>query len=271
MGTEIETFTFTPDDGTLPVEVRATIDVDGNPLLVATDVARYFGHSDATHLTRLLDPDEKGLHNVETPGGTQSLSVITEAGLYRLVMLSRSPQAKAFQRWAAHEVFPTIRKHGMYATSSTVEAMLADPDTMITVLTQLKAERVKRQALEAQAAIDAPKIDEWEAFLATDGDMAIAETAKALSSHPCIDLGPEQMVNWMLAHGILFRGHDNRLRPYQPHIKSGYLRTKPQSYENPRTGERVLDGVPQVRVTATGFSWMARRLLDEAALEAVAA
>lgn len=65
--------------------------------------------------TRNLGEDEKGVSIVDTLGGPQEMATITEPGLYKLIMRSRKPAAKAFTRWVTHEVLPQIRKTGSYA------------------------------------------------------------------------------------------------------------------------------------------------------------
>ena len=74
----------------------------------------------------------------------QSMTVINEPGLYKLAFKSRKPEAKKFARWVTHEVLPSIRKTGMYATPQTVDQIIADPDSFIKILQELKAERAKR-------------------------------------------------------------------------------------------------------------------------------
>lgn len=80
--------------------------------------------------------------------GQSKTTIINESGLYSLVLSSKLPTAKKFKRWVTGEVIPSIRKHGMYATQSTVEQMLADPDTAIRLLSEIKAEREQRKALQ---------------------------------------------------------------------------------------------------------------------------
>lgn len=83
------------------------------PWFVATDIAKILGYSDATHLTRnIIDPRDKGLQKVETPGGIQSLTVINESGLYAAIFSSRLPAAIEFKHWVTSEVLPTMRKIG---------------------------------------------------------------------------------------------------------------------------------------------------------------
>lgn len=92
--------------------VRVVTDEHGEPWFVASDVSRILGYGDATHMTRRLDEDEKGLRSVETPGGIQRMAVITEPGLYVAILGSQVEGARAFKRWVTHELLPEVRRTG---------------------------------------------------------------------------------------------------------------------------------------------------------------
>lgn len=115
--------------------------IDGEPWFVAKDVTQILGLGNPRTSLALLDEDEKGIHILDTPGGKQRATIISEAGLYSLILRSRKPEAKAFKRWVMHEVLPAIRKHGGYLTPAKLEEALSDPDTLIMLATNLKAER----------------------------------------------------------------------------------------------------------------------------------
>lgn len=95
--------------------VRTHTDADGQVWFVATDIARILGYKDASHALRGLEEDEKGLHIVETLGGKQTLTIVSEAGLYTLLVRARVEAAKPFRRWVTHEVLPSIRRTGSYS------------------------------------------------------------------------------------------------------------------------------------------------------------
>jgi len=95
--------------------VRVVMDDQGEPWWVAKDVAMVLEYPAAKDAVRLLDEDEKGAHKLPTPGGEQNMIVITESGLYTLIIRSNKPEAKTFRRWITHEVLPSIRKTGAYA------------------------------------------------------------------------------------------------------------------------------------------------------------
>lgn len=88
----------------------------GEPWFVAKDVCDCL-ELDLASGARGLDDDEKGLHTMQTPGGAQEMSIISEAGLYSLILRSRKHEAKAFKRWVTHDILPSIRKTGGYGMS----------------------------------------------------------------------------------------------------------------------------------------------------------
>jgi len=89
-----------------------------NPAWVASDVCAVLDLSNVSEALSDFEDYQKGISNVDTPGGVQKMLTVTEAGLYALVFKSRKDNAKRFQKWVIAEVLPAIRKHGYYAQSS---------------------------------------------------------------------------------------------------------------------------------------------------------
>lgn len=96
-------------------EIRIVPDENGDPLFIASDVCRALGLDNVSRALSRLDDDEKGITSSDTPGGQQKMSVVTESGLYNLIIRSDKPHAKKFKRWITHEVLPALRKTGVYA------------------------------------------------------------------------------------------------------------------------------------------------------------
>lgn len=136
-------------------EVR-TIQQDGEPWFVLTDVCKVLEISNSRNIAARLDDDEKGVTLVDTLGGTQNMTIINESGLYSVILRSDKPQAKPFRKWVTSEVLPAIRKHGMYAT----DELLANPDIAIAAFTALKEERERRKTLETTIAVQTQQIQE---------------------------------------------------------------------------------------------------------------
>lgn len=119
---------------------------DGEPWFVATDVCRALDISNTSDAIARLDDDEKGVVLTDTLGGKQSVSIISEAGLYTLVLSSRKPEAKKFKRWITHEVVPSIRKTGSYSIgqSNSIESSQYTPATNAATDVRLMVEELQR-------------------------------------------------------------------------------------------------------------------------------
>lgn len=92
------------------------LDEKNEPWFVAKEVADFLDIKNSRRAITSLDDDEKGVHTVNTPDGMQTVTIISESGLFELVGKSRKPEAKAFRKWVNKEVLPTIRKTGAYMT-----------------------------------------------------------------------------------------------------------------------------------------------------------
>lgn len=202
------------------------VDVNGEPWFVARDVCECLELGNPRTSIALLDEDEKGVHTMDTPGGAQEMSIVSEAGLYSLILRSRKPEAKAFKRWITHEVLPAIRKHGGYLTPAKLEEALTDPDTIIRLATNLKAEREKRQALEAQAAADRPKVVFAESIEVAKTSILVGEMAKLIKQATGCDMGQNRFFEWLRANGYLHKGGSARNMPTQRCIDAGWMEIK---------------------------------------------
>ena len=95
--------------------VRA-VERHGVPWFVGKDVCHCLGLKNTNDALGGLDNDEKGVATTDplAPGGEQTVIVISEPGVYRLVFRSRKPEAERFKRWLAHEVLPKLRRDGAF-------------------------------------------------------------------------------------------------------------------------------------------------------------
>ncbi len=92
-----------------------TMTIDGEPWFVAKDVCDVLGVANPTQAIEQLDDDEKAIQNIGYSGpGNPNVNIISESGLYTLIIRSNKPQAKPFRKWVTAEVMPAIRKTGCY-------------------------------------------------------------------------------------------------------------------------------------------------------------
>lgn len=115
-----------PDFGDIRV-----IEIDNEPWLVGKDAAIALGYSNPRDALSKHVPDKfKRVSQIATPSGAQNMTLINEAGLYKLIMRSKLPNAEKFSDWCCGEVLPSIRKHGAYV----LPQASTNPHAMITLL-----------------------------------------------------------------------------------------------------------------------------------------
>jgi prophage antirepressor-like protein len=91
-----------------------TMVIENEPWFVVKDVCDILGIKNSRDtLAKELDDDEKGVDTIYTLGGEQSVTIVNEPGLYRLIFQSRKPEARQFKRWVFHDVLPAIRKKSL--------------------------------------------------------------------------------------------------------------------------------------------------------------
>ena len=173
MSNQIKSFDFEGE------QVRA-ISIEDEPWFVGRDVAEILGYSKARNAiaTHVDDEDKKDAPIQGTLGGTQNMTVINESGLYSLIMSSKLPTSKKFKHWVTSEVLPSIRKHGAYMTNQKIEEILSDPDTIIKLATDLKAEREGRLIAEQRVNELTPKASYYDLVLKNESLVTITQIAK---------------------------------------------------------------------------------------------
>lgn len=206
---DMQTFTYNSN------EVR-TVEMNGEPWFVLKDVCEVLGISHITDTAKRMDEDEVGQTEVtDSMGRKQSTYVINESGLYNVILRSDKPEAKPFRKWVTSEVLPSIRKHGAYMTSETLQAAILNPDTMIQLCQQLKAEQDKNAALTAansQLTVDKqimqPKADYFDELVDRNLLTSFRETAKQL------EIKEKVLIQFLLEKKYIYRDKKGKLMPY---------------------------------------------------------
>ena len=210
-------------------EIRV-VEKDGEPWFVAVDVCDILGLSNPTIAVSRLDKDERAKFNLGRQGDS---TIVNEPGLYTLILGSRKPEAKAFKRWITHDIIPSIRKYGAYMTPEKLEEAICNPDTIIEICMQLKLEQERRKQVEAENRQIKPKADYFDNLVEIGPNTNLRDTAKEFCCPPSC------LVNWLLAHGYLYRDSKARLKPYQSAMKKGLFVLKEYCVNN-HVGLQVL-------------------------------
>lgn len=260
MNTEIQPFEFENN------QVRALADGD-EVMFVASDIAKTLGYGTAKDMARNLDRDEKGTHQVPTPrGGVQNMTVITEAGLYRAILNrelgyldgEQKEFVRRFQRWVTHEVLPSIRKHGVYATGTTIDQILADPDFGIRLLTDLKEERAKRIEAENQIKELEPKAKALDDFTNVPDTLLVREAAKLLSNAGT-PIGEKELREWLSQHGWIYK-HAGTWWATSTRVKAGHLALVEAKSHGQHKDGSIFVFAPTVKITRKGLTLLHQRL-----------
>lgn len=154
---------------------------DGEPWFVVADVCAVLEIGNPSMVVKRLDPDDLSqIEVIDSMWRQQTAYAVSESGLYDLILRSEKPEARKFKKWVTAEVLPSIRKHGLYATPSTLEALISDPDTAITLLQKLKDEQTRRRELEAKVIEDYPKVVFHDTIQAIDSEGILVKDMAAL-------------------------------------------------------------------------------------------
>lgn len=203
------------------------------PMFCLSDVCKAIGISNSRNVKNRLDEDDVRLVDAtDNLGRTQQITFITESGLYDVIIRSDSEQAKPFRRWVTSEVLPSIRKHGMYATETTVENMLHDPESAIRMLQAYQKERQERleaqqeaTRLKAQAVEDKPKVIFADAVQGSKSSCLIGELAKMIAQNG-YPIGEKRLFQWLRDNHYLCSYGEKLNQPYQQYIEQGLFTMK---------------------------------------------
>ena len=237
----IKTFNF----GASPVRI---IEINGEPWFVAADVGAVLQLTNVRSSVALLDDDEKDVSTIDTRGGMQETSIISESGLYTLILKSRRPEAKPFRKWVTSEVLPSIRKTGSYGQAAIPQSY---PDLLRAYADEYEA----RQALANQVKVDAPKVAFANDVLASNGEFLIGQVAYALS----------QKYKDFYAYLRRIRAVTLKNEPYADYVYRGLFSRRLRTYQRP-------DGSSAASittyVTTKGVYWLHQRLIKDGLLPA---
>lgn len=200
-----------------------TMTVNGEPMFVGKDVAEILGYERTADAIRAhVDPEDRGVGEMQTPGGTQQMVIINESGLYSLILGSKLSTAKRFKHWVTADVLPAIRKHGVYA----MDDLLNDPDALITALTAYKEEKEKVAQLQEENLQKTQMITEMQPK-ATYYDLILQSASLVPITSIAKDYGMSaKRLNSLLAdHGIQFKQGKTWFL-YQKYAEQGYTSSK---------------------------------------------
>lgn len=212
----------------------------------------------------LIYPRKERINSVAKSAGISTVvhdgqQYLTESDLFDFMLEARTEKCKPFRKWVTSEVLPSIRKHGGYLTNKKIEEVLADPDTIIRLATNLKNERLKRESLEIESLENKPKVIYAEAVEISKTSILVGELARKLKENG-LDIGQNRLFAWLRDNGYLIKGkrRDYNL-PNQRSMDLGLMEIK----QTPRkqNGRIVLDRTPVI--TGKGQIYFINKIFGE--------
>ncbi len=231
--------------------VRSLV-INNEPWFVGKDVAESLGYTATEKAIRThIDGDDKGVTEMDTPGGKQKVVIINESGLYSLVLSSKLPSAKKFKRWVTSEVLPALRKTGQYQVKE-----LSGSELMAKAL--IEAQSVLA-AKDKQIQEMKPKVVFADAVATSHTSILVGELAKILKQNG-IEMGQKRLFAWLREKGYLIKrqGTDYNM-PTQKAMDLGLFEIKEGSYVN-GSGVNITTKTP--KVTGKGQQYFINKFLQ---------
>lgn len=235
-------------------EVRVVMR-DGEPWWIAKDVCDVLDLENSGQALSRLEEDEKGFITIAdgTPG-TPNRAIISEAGLYSLILTTRKPEAKAFKRWITHDVLPSIRKNGMYITDS----LLDDPEHLLQVTQRLVEERRARLAAEAKLIEQKPLVTFAETCLSSKDAILVRELAKIVTDQKITVIGEKRLYQRLREWSMVLQ---SKTEPTQRAMEMGLF----EVIERPKETAYGTRLFTTTKVTPKGQVYIIERLRSEKA------
>lgn len=232
-----------------------TVVIDGEPWFVLADLAKVLGIRDVQRLNSRLDDGVRQTHPIQDSlGRTQNATIVSEPGMYEVVIRSDKPEAVAFRRWITSEVLPQIRKTGSYGATPALSE-----DEIVHQALQISARKVK--ALEAKVAEDAPKVEYVDTFCADEDTLKFRTVASDLG------VSETELRNLLIRKGWIYKEVSRRFSETKGRVEernrySEYAHKKPYFYRRmdqdaPRFKGEVMW---TLKITPAGASAIARLL-----------
>lgn len=177
-----------------------TVVKDGEPWFVASDVCTVLEIANSRDaVARIKESWKDAVGITDTIGRNQTMTVISEPGIWKLAFTSRKPEAEKFTDWVAEEVIPSIRKTGTYSLKPKL------PQTYAEALRELASTWEENQRL-------LPKAQYFDALVDRNLLTNFRDTAKELH------VKEQTFISWLIEKHFIYRDTKGKLKPYADHV-----------------------------------------------------
>ena len=254
-----------------------TSNINGEPWFVGKDVCEAFGDTNYRRSLSNIDDSDKGVSQIDTPGGKQTMVIINESGLYALLFQMQPQKAKGvsqnddlvqerisklhrFKHWVTSEVLPSIRKNGGYIAG---QESLSDDELMAKALLVAQNKIAERDSIiaEKNAQIEQmkPKQIFADAVETSRTSILVGDLAKLICQNG-VQIGQKRLFEWMRQNGYLIKYGASRNMPMQKYIEQGLFEIKENSIQSPNGNVRL---TITPKVTGKGQVYFINKFLSE--------
>lgn len=246
---ELQTFSFNNQS------IR-TVQLNNQPYWVLKDVCDVLELTTPSRVAERLEEDEVSqTHIIDALGRIQNTTVITESGLYAVILRSDKPNAKEFRKWVTSEVLPAIRKNGAYLTDEKAYDITHNPQSLADLLLQA-GEQLKQKEIIIQEM--KPKALFADAVASSKTSILIGQLAKILTQNG-YQIGQNRLFEKLRNEGFLSsrKGADWNM-PQQRYVEQGIFEIKESTHID---GNGVNITTKTVKVTGKGQQYFINKFL----------
>lgn len=229
--------------------IYGTID---EPLFVASDIADLIGHTNVTELLKSVDDDEKLTSTILRAGQSRRVNMLTEDGLYEVLMLSRKPIAKKFKA-EIKNILKSIRKNGGYIVG---QETLSDDELMAKALMVAQNKIAERDKVIERMK---PKEIFADAVSTSKTSILVGDLAKLICQNG-YKIGQKRLFDWLRENGYLIKNGTSRNMPSQRYLEQGLFEIKESNIQNPDGSVRI---TKTTKVTGKGQIYFVNKFLEQ--------
>lgn len=219
-------------------EIR-TVTKDNEPMFCLADVCKALEIANVGNVRQRLSAKGIRIMDTHTKGGTQKMTFINEANLYKTIFQSRKDSAERFTDWVTSEVLPSIRKNGGYIAG---QETMTDDELLAKALMVANNKIAERDRIiehqKAKIEYDRPKTIFADAVATSNTSILVGDLAKIICQNG-VQIGQKRLFAWLRDNGYLMKSGSSYNMPIQRYVQQGLFEVKERSIQNPDGSVRI--------------------------------
>lgn len=237
-----------------------TVTKDNEPMFCLADVCKALEIANVGNVRQRLSAKGIRIMDTHTKGGTQKMTFINEANLYKTIFQSRKDSAERFTDWVTSEVLPSIRKNGGYIAG---QETMTDDELLAKALMVANNKIAERDRIiehqKAKIEYDRPKTIFADAVATSNTSILVGDLAKIICQNG-VQIGQKRLFAWLRDNGYLMKSGSSYNMPIQRYVQQGLFEVKERSIQNPDGSVRI---TITPKVTGKGQLYFVNKFLGD--------